>query len=267
MNITNFTEQLQDWLTTLHLDYEVCTPLGRAVHDQLLIPMFTHMFRVRFDPAIHTASSTFYTSRLQCEAECRKCLDNAYTKAADFLSANDNCSMAKATANHYAEHIQSVLIPVIDNLKMISDTQCMTSAFDFLITLIYNSPQNLLTQFKKELTEHSDFYSLPPFADFENRIDIEDLDFRVATNGFARLAERFLTNNVQYHIKNMYDLINEMESELNDNSDSFFHTAYNLYIDYIRRIAQVLDMIGEKLPELQPNESYPQYLARCCMAS
>ena len=126
-----------------------------------------------------------------------------------------------------------------------------------------------MTQFKKELTEHADFYSLTPFTDFENRIDIdiEDLDFRVATNGFARLAERFLTNNVQYHIKNMYDLINEIESELSDNSDSFFHTAYNLYIDYIRRMEQVLDIIGEKLPELQPNESYPQYLARCCMAS
>lgn len=267
MNLSDINEKLQDWLTAMYLDYEVRTPLGRAVHEELLVPVFTHMYRVRFDPAIHPVSSTFYKSRFQCESECRKCLGNAYVRASGFLSADSDSSMAKRSASHYAEHIQSVLIPVIKNLEMISDTQCMASAFDFLMTLIYNSPQNLLTSFEKELTEHTDFYSLSPFDYFENQIDIEELDFRVSTNGLTRLAERLFTGNVQYHIKNMYDLINGMEADLNEHADSFFHTAYNLYIDYIRRIEQLLDMIGQNLPDLQKNESYPGYLARCCMAS
>lgn len=267
MNLSDLTEKLQDCLTAMYLDYEVRTPLGRAVHEELLVPIFTHMHRVRFDPAIHPVSSTFYKSRFQCESECRKCLGNAYVKASGYLSADSNSSIAKTTANHYAEHIQSVLIPVIKNLETVSDTQCMSSAFDFLITLIYNSPKNLLVSFEKELEEHADFYSLPPFDYFEDHIDIEELDFRVSTNGLTRLAERLFTGNVQYHMKNMYDLINEMEAELNDHSDSFFHTAYNLYIDYIRRIEQLLDMIGQNLPDLLKNESYPEYLARCCMAS
>ncbi|MCD7824780.1 MAG: hypothetical protein LUH14_02255 [Clostridiaceae bacterium] len=240
------------------------TPFSTPFYHKIKGIKYFNMYHLSFNS---TAASKFFTSKHECEQTRDQIIRKAYNDAARYLSTGSSKSISKEAAQTYSALIANVFsADVLNQLKSLSNITHTSSTYKKLENLVSKCYKNLLSQFENELNESRDYYALYDFNYFINQADIEEHDYRISEEGFLHILETVFTDSIQYTISSLFDVINEIENDLNDHAATFFNTAAAIYSDYYTEIIELLDVIGKELDAIKEQESLVDYLTRMCVS-
>lgn len=244
-------------------DYkETHNSFSTAFHNKLKSVKIISHYSLPCDTSV---VGEFYTSKAACKKERDNCLEKAYQAAKDYFQPSSSKAVSKEAAEFYNNVLKQVFTPLIDRLSLLCKMQNQSSAFSRLQELVSDGYENLKRIFEKELYDNSDYYHMYNYEYFLNQTEIVKNDYRISEDGFFKLIETIVADNIEYTMDGIFEPINEMEKDVNDKADTFFGTAYKKYQEYISEIENLLDSIGHGLPEMSEKEALCDYLDRMCV--
>ena len=242
--------------------YENHSYLGCIFHDRLKSDKLINWHHVPYDSSV---AGKFFKSKSECKAARESTIRKAYSEAEKFLSTDNSKSLAKEAATRYSEHIASVFGNNNRHILEVLSSHTNASLYAMLCEKIDNCYKNLLAEFKNEITENSDYYSLYNIEYFIEAVEIEEHDYRVEEDFIARALETLFTDSIEYTITDLYSSIGEIEQDLDVYANTFFGAAYDIYRDYVAEIEDIIEQIGQCLPAHNEGEELEDYIARCCV--
>ncbi len=241
--------------------HEYHSPLASVFHKKLKSSERYPFFDVPYNSSL---GGKFFSSKSECTSVRDRCVRKAYDYAQSVLSVGTSNSISKEPATFYSEHIQSVFSDMRQDLEKLSKLNGTETACQNLFQKVDNSYRSLLESFDQELKDNSDYYKMYDFNYFIEKADIETHDHRISEEFFWRAMETIFSDSIEYSINDLYSVISEIEHDLKDYANTFYGTAFSIYKNYVSEIEQLLDTIGNHLPEMEPEESLEDYLIRCC---
>ena len=240
------------------------TPLATFYHQKLAVRKIASRYHLPYNTSIVAKR---FSKKYECEQARNSCINKAYRNAESYFNLASAKCVAKEAANFYKERIEETFTPTIDSLHMLCKIIGKEDSFVELQNKITNCRRNLKERFVEELNNSADYYKMYDINYFKEQVSIEREDSHFSEGGLFKGLETLLTDCVQYSISHIYTSIMEMEKDLNDHANTFFNAAYKKYQEYLSEIAELLDTIGDNLPEALENETVSDYIDRCHIAS
>ena len=226
---------------------ETHCPLAVKVHDSIKVN------RIWYSQLLHTntddAGITAFPSRWAAEKVAKKVVEKAYRESNSFFQTDHTACLAPPLAAEYAERLQRGLEELPARLCALTGDK--RELAEKLIGLVNKAPEALRERFEQELRENTDFYGMYEESYFIERVTIEKNDYSMDMfdsdflNGLARLIQ----NETDYNIDvwSLFEIIREMEEDVNKHADAFYSSAYYIYRGYCREIENLAEEIGKDL--------------------
>jgi hypothetical protein len=242
--------------------HESHTPLATAFHKSLKSRKLHNTHRIKYDSSIITK---FYHSKSECCEARDSCIRKAYNQAEKYLTPGNSKSLSKEAAEFYSKQIDFAFSSSQAKLETLCSLIGAEDLYNTLMEKADKSYKALRTEFENELNDNSDYYSMYDFDYFIGQVNIEEHDYRIADNSFMLALETLFTDHIQYTITDIYPAISELQNDLNTYSNTFFGAAFGIYRSYVEELENLLDRIGNGLPEMEDDEDVGDYISRCCV--
>jgi hypothetical protein len=238
------------------------TPLATVFHTSLEQYYYSNSYYLPYGSNL---MGEFFTSKAKCERAKKNLIEDVYHCAEQRLTSSSSTCIAGDAARAYSKKLENVFLPVIDHLEKYCQDTNHVSAFEKLREYITKSEQPLLSLFENELYENREYYSFYDINHFFEKAPIEKHDHRFEDNLFWRLMETIISeDSIEYTVNDISVPLIELQEDLDNRSTTFFGKAQRLFMSYMSDIEQLLDGIGQGLPELLENESVADYIHRIC---
>lgn len=240
-------------------DYgEKNSPLATYFHDNLKTAIQFYNIHLPYNAS---AASKRFKSKFAAQKELAVLIKKPYDKAVNYITPGNSCCVAKTLSEQYAERIKARFNPIAEQLKKLYFAKGKSNEYDKLQSLVSGARKVLLQTFETELTESSDYYGMYKFDYFVESVDIEKNDYSYE-EGVFKILERIVGDSVDYTYCGLFDAFMEIEKDLNEHVATFYKTAHNKYLSYLRQIEEKIELLGKDLPEFKKNETIGDYITR-----
>lgn len=164
-----------------------------------------------------------YGSSHEAKLKGNKIIDDAYELATGYLmTGTENC-LAVKIAKRYGEFVRKKYYNP-DNGEEVSD-------------LVENAEDNLKELFEAELKENPAIYQMYDKSFYADVFSVAENDFSVKTgNVFWDTLGEIIGIDLDYTLDNILEAIIGMETDINKLAEIFFKNAYEIYLEYCRKI-------------------------------
>lgn len=268
---TAINPETEDYANQVAIDngydffYDKHSQLTNAFHKKMKINKIIQQYRLPYDSDVCSES---FDSQSECEAARNNVITKAYDKANKLFDTTSSKAISRYAAQYYSETLQELFKSVSDGLKLYCNKIGKTDVYEQIQSLMDRSYANLCDEYKKEITDNIDYYKMYKLSYFIDRVDIDELDLDADVSAEDDLLDfvgdivKLFVNTKEYSLNGVYDSIFEMEKDLNQNAASFFNVAHNIYLQYISKIENLVESVGEKLSPMAENEDINTYLKR-----
>lgn len=235
--------------------------LANAYHDLLMKNYWIPFHTLPLDNSIVGKT---YKSRSSCYNAAKGAIRKAYDIANGFFDTENETSLSREAAKYYGSGVESIFKDTLQGLQKLCVATNNQNAFDKITEYIDKCKRELKKTFDKELIESKDFYEMYHFDYFMEQVDIGEWDSSVAEEDdfLGQVLEAIFTDTKEYMISNLFTSISEMKNDLDDHAATFYKYAYQEYKQYVGKIEEQLEIIGQGLGDMKEGEKLKDYIVR-----
>lgn len=226
------------------------TELATAFHFAMKAHRLSRIHRL--DVETCDVTGTLYKNLWSAKNSAHNVIEQAYRDANSFFDPESKNSIVPYLVTEYAAILTKGAQTLADRLKPIcANDENRRFRLANLLGYILQAEQNLRKTFEQELRDSADYYRMYEKSYFLEQLEIEKNDYNLGLfdsnlmNGLARL----LHDDSDYSVENLFEVVSELEEDVNKHADTFYGVAYREYQNYCSEIEKIAEEIGKDLSD------------------
>ncbi len=230
-----------------------------AVHGRLSgMDYYEHYFLSDYDSSVIGE----YQSEHKAKSAVEGCIRKAYTMGGALFDTKSDRCIAKEVADFYSRNLLDYYESFNAELKAVCESIGKIEEYEQVDKRIKNCHAFMYEELKKELQENQDYYEMYDFDYFVKKVDIDEIDSSIETEGIFSLIEKVFTETKTYFVSDIFTSLQELEKDVNDRASAFFRAARTSFDQLEADVEKLLEQISKELEPMQKDETVGNYLHR-----